>query len=167
MSGHYEGYKSFYVIHLQIDGGFPNSFNDRILRFLTLVREDEQFNQECCLVDSSVHATLSDRVPYWKVDTKDWGLIPCEDSELPDDIDENHKAPDSQKSGDTPGVRESSSDGRHSLRTAREVLERLRWDPTYDICNYVIGYKDRHEGSSISRRKIVRFECGIGLRRRI
>ena len=136
------------MIHLNSEGfpvgsGFPDSLNNRILRFLTRVREDEQFNQECCQVDSLVHSTLPDRVPYWKVDSKDWGLILCEDTELPDDMKNIQKAPDSEKLGVPPGLRESSG---QSLRTAREVLERLRWDPAYDICKFVIGYKDRHEG---------------------
>ena len=34
----------------------------------------------------------------------------------------------------------------HFLRPAHEILERLRYDRCYDICKYVIGYKDRHEG---------------------
>ncbi|OCK79776.1 hypothetical protein K432DRAFT_266841, partial [Lepidopterella palustris CBS 459.81] len=33
------------------------------------------------------------------------------------------------------------------LRTAKDVLNRLRWDEDYDISDFVIVYKDRFEGN--------------------
>ena len=33
------------------------------------------------------------------------------------------------------------------LRTAKDVLSRLRWDSTYDINDFIIVYKDRFEGN--------------------
>src|SRR6266702_5116119 len=34
---------------------------------------------------------------------------------------------------------------RRKLRTAKDVLSRLRWDSTYDINDFIIVYKDRFE----------------------
>ncbi|OCK98807.1 uncharacterized protein K441DRAFT_693536 [Cenococcum geophilum 1.58] len=33
------------------------------------------------------------------------------------------------------------------LRTAKDVLNRLRWDSTYDVNDFIIVYKDRFEGN--------------------
>ena len=41
---------------------------------------------------------------------------------------------------------ESAKHGR-KLRTAKDVLSRLRWDSTYDINDFIIVYKDRFEGN--------------------
>jgi len=36
---------------------------------------------------------------------------------------------------------------RRKLRTAKDVLSRLRWDSTYDVNDFIIVYKDRFEGN--------------------
>ena len=36
---------------------------------------------------------------------------------------------------------------RRKLRTAKDVLSRLRWDSMYDINDFIIVYKDRFEGN--------------------
>jgi len=36
---------------------------------------------------------------------------------------------------------------RRKLRTAKDVLSRLRWDSAYDVNDFIIVYKDRFEGN--------------------
>ena len=156
---HYEGYRAFYVIHMRApnnrsapksSGEHPgyndiaNGLDSRVSRFLDRIHEDENFDKECCLFEFSMHTTLLNHAANCTIDTKGWGLIPCEETKSRDDNDDFDTKPVPKESEQPLMFREAFIS--HSLRPAHEVLERLRWDSAYDICKYMIGYKDRHEG---------------------
>ncbi|KAL6709443.1 hypothetical protein ACN47E_001378 [Coniothyrium glycines] len=127
---------------------------DKVLhRFLTLLRTDEKnYDRSTCWVDVSV--VKSNGVRDMRRDDREWGeyvteLEPDSDDGEDDEIAEAEQfisttvtriLPQRPKPTSTPLAASK-------LRPASDVLNRLRWDPTLDPGEYIIGYEDRFLGA--------------------
>ncbi|KAF1946437.1 Poly(A) polymerase type 3 [Clathrospora elynae] len=124
-------------------------------RFLTQLRTNEKnYDASTCWVDVSLRKRSE--VKGLRLDDREWhdyvaGIEPDSDDE--EDIDGNledledldtlksqHAIPERPKSTSTPM-------STTKLRPASDVLNRLRWDPSLDPSDYIIGYEDRFSGA--------------------
>ncbi|KAF2026717.1 hypothetical protein EK21DRAFT_73603 [Setomelanomma holmii] len=120
-------------------------------RFLTQLKTDEKNydSSTCWLGISLVRPT---EVRDLRLDDREWGdyaidMEPDSDDEdeLEEDLDEDHEVkertiPQRPKPTATPL-------SLVKLRPASDVLNRLRWDPSLDPADYIIGYEDRFLGA--------------------
>ena len=120
-------------------------------RFLTQLRTDERnYDSSSSWIDVSL--ANPKEVKGMKVDGREWGdydvdLEPdSDDEEDADEVSDEHTEmikrtiPQRPKPTATPV---SAS----KLRPASDVLHRLRWDPSLDPANYIVGYEDRFLGA--------------------
>lgn len=92
-----------------------------------------------------------------KIDERDWGQYTAneeessdeeENEELEDSLDEQEFGPSvSKKKGGKRQIIVRKPEGAGKLRTAVDVMNRLRWDPSLDSEDYIVGYEDRFVGA--------------------
>lgn len=133
--------------------GAKQSLENLIDRFLTQLRTDEKnYDSSNSWVNVSLAAQYDIRVQDLRLDDREWGdyameLDPDSDDEeemdgLGDEDDELPKPPTRTKPTST-----STPVSTTKLRPASDVLNRLRWDPSLDPSDYIIGYEDRFLGA--------------------
>ncbi len=132
-------------------------------RFVEQIQGDEKYyNPGSCWISASVVNGV-DLSPL-ALDSREWGeysVVDDSDSELDDAEDEEEvedpmHASDEEVmasvpvalSGRQPFEALSSKSGTGiKLRSAVDVMNRLRWDPSLDSSDYIIGYDDRFLGA--------------------
>lgn len=121
-------------------------------RFLTQLRSDEKnYDSNTSWIDASLVKRRD--VKALQLDEREWGHYVMnmdsdseDEQELEEELEEAGEAkpqraiPQRPKPTATPL---SSS----KLRPASDVLNRLRWDPSLDPSDYIIGYEDRFLGA--------------------
>jgi poly(A) polymerase Pap1/uncharacterized protein (UPF0248 family)/endonuclease/exonuclease/phosphatase family metal-dependent hydrolase len=124
-------------------------------RFLTQVQADEKyFDQSSCWIGASLARPLE--VKDLTLDNREWGddvleieLYSEEEEELIDPDEEAAFAPPSRKlpirNAASPSTQAPVSTSK--LRPSSDVLNRLRWDPSLDPSDYIVGYEDRFLGA--------------------
>jgi uncharacterized protein (UPF0248 family) len=125
---------------------------DKVMdRFLTQLKTDERnYDASMCWIDIAL--ARSNDVKNLRLDDREWGdyvaeLEPDSDDEedideLSDELIEPVKRTIPQRHKPTAAPLSSSK-----LRPASDVLHRLRWDPSLDPADYIIGYEDRFLGT--------------------
>lgn len=126
---------------------------DKVLdRFLTQLKTDEKnYDPNVCWIGVSL-AKQSD-VKHMRLDDREWGDYAPEME--PDSDDEEDTIEDSDNDDNIPVQRTipqrpkptSTPLSSTKLRPASDVLNRLRWDPSLDPGEYIIGYEDRFLGA--------------------
>jgi uncharacterized protein (UPF0248 family) len=122
-------------------------------RFLTQFRTDEKnFDSSTSWIDASL--VRSSEVKHLQLDDREWGMYAAEmdsDSEDEEDlVDEDLEDAEEKKPQRTIPQRPKPTSTPLSstkLRPASDVLNRLRWDPSLDPSDYIIGYEDRFLGA--------------------
>ncbi|KAL1800759.1 hypothetical protein ACET3X_001101 [Alternaria dauci] len=122
-------------------------------RFLTQLRTDEKnFDSNTSWVDASL--VRSSEVKDLQLDDREWGIYATEtasDSDEEEDVvDEDLEDADETKPQRAIPQRPKPTSTPLSstkLRPASDVLNRLRWDPSLDPSDYIIGYEDRFLGA--------------------
>ncbi|KAF2675888.1 hypothetical protein K458DRAFT_492786 [Lentithecium fluviatile CBS 122367] len=127
-------------------------------RFLEQVRADEKYyDASTCWIDVSL--AKPSEVKTLKLDDREWGEDTMEIEPDSDDEDElldlDDEPTDHQPSRKLPTRRNASPSSSHTqmpvstskLRPASDVLNRLRWDPSLDPSDYIVGYEDRFLGA--------------------
>ena len=123
--------------------------------FAEQIRADETyFDKSCSWIDVSLAAPKELR--NLRLDTSDWlqsAKDEVDDFLSDDDVDWSHDDPSIiQTSGDTERARFSQPAPALQvavgprLRPAADVINRLRWDASFDSSDYVVGYIDRFVG---------------------
>ncbi|CAN9079361.1 unnamed protein product [Alternaria alternata] len=127
---------------------------DKVLdRFLTQLRTDEKnFDPNISWIDASL--VRSSEVRDLQLDDREWGIYATEldsDSDDEEDIidEDTEDADDTKPQRAIPQRPKPTSKPLSStkLRPASDVLNRLRWDPSLDPSDYIIGYEDRFLGA--------------------
>jgi uncharacterized protein (UPF0248 family) len=120
--------------------------------FLTQLRTDEKnYDASTCWIDVSLAKPSS--VKTLRLDDREWGdyTIGMEpDSDDSEDLTEDLEDLDAIKPERAIPQRPKPTSTPLSttkLRPASDVLNRLRWDPSLDPSEYVIGYEDRFLGA--------------------
>jgi uncharacterized protein (UPF0248 family) len=121
-------------------------------RFLTQLRTDEKnFDASTSWIDASL--VRSSEVKNLRLDDREWGIYAAEldsDSDDEEDAEEDLEDADDTKPPRTIPQRPKPTSAplsRTKLRPASDVLNRLRWDPSLDPHDYIIGYEDRFLGA--------------------
>lgn len=127
----------------------PGILRSSLDQFADQIRSNETyFDASCLWVD--VTLIKKSEVGEPRLDEGDWGYdVELEDSD--DDLDETDTddhdleeiadaSPAPKPSKTTPGAPAAK------LRPAIDILNRIRWDPSLDINDYIIGYEDRFTG---------------------
>ena len=122
-------------------------------RFLTQVQANEKyFDQSTCWIGATLAKPWE--IKDLTLDIREWGDDTMEiepDSEEEDDLDPDEDAevaPSSRKLPIRRGASPSQTPVSSSkLRPASDVLNRLRWDPSLDPSDYIVGYEDRFLGA--------------------
>ncbi|KAK2771644.1 hypothetical protein FQN53_004958 [Emmonsiellopsis sp. PD_33] len=140
-------------------------------RFATQIQTDKNyFDPTSAWVDVS-HVKQADLGPL-KLDTRDWGDYVIQDDTFDDSEDEDdedsdidmddedeaaaeadlvssttHKHKDNKKSSKSTTTGTKKPKSAQKLRPASDILSRLRWDPSHDSAEYVVGYEDRFLGA--------------------
>ncbi|MCJ1432184.1 hypothetical protein MMC27_001540 [Xylographa pallens] len=159
-------YEAFYIVAMGSKIATTSSdfvsthVPDLLLRLLSTIRSSSYYDTATTFVDAHITSDIS--VAHLILDSKDWGLIP--DEENPDDSSDEEEAPEEAdfwdpskqkrhfkvKANHTKKSMEVLSmkpgEVRQPLRPALDILSRIRYDPTYDAEDYLIGYMDRHSG---------------------
>jgi uncharacterized protein (UPF0248 family) len=121
-------------------------------RFLTQLQTDEKnYDASICWIDVSL--AKPSEVKGLRLDDREWGdsamgMEP--DSEDEEDLDEDLEYLDAVKPERAIPQRPKPTSTPMSttkLRPASDVLNRLRWDPSLDPSDYIIGYEDRFLGA--------------------
>lgn len=141
-------------------------------RFETQIRADDRYFDEKTSWMSASIAKAAD-LHQLGVDAREWGAFALGDDELEDELDEEESAPPSSAGGDPPEDAEQEAAvpwhlrrdplkprtnspraatvpkprGAGKFRSAADVLNRLRWDPSLDSGDYIVGYEDRFVGA--------------------
>ncbi|KAF1839782.1 hypothetical protein BDW02DRAFT_10529 [Decorospora gaudefroyi] len=129
---------------------------DKILeRFVTQLRTDEKnYDANTCWIDVSLAKPVE--VQGLSLDDREWGdyamdLDSVSDSdEEEEELDSDLEATDAVKPPRAIPQRPKPTSTPLSatkLRPASDVLNRLRWDPSLDPSEYIIGYEDRFLGA--------------------
>ncbi|RAO66603.1 uncharacterized protein BHQ10_002615 [Talaromyces amestolkiae] len=138
------------------------SISSLLKEFAEKIRADETyFDKSCSWVDISL--AKSTDLQNLRLDTSDWSRTTgeqVEDFESDDGFEQDHD--DSvtfQTAGDTESMEQWIRPARSSrpppavqilggprLRPAGDVLNRLRWDASFDSSDYLVGYVDRFVG---------------------
>jgi uncharacterized protein (UPF0248 family) len=121
-------------------------------RFLTQLRTDEKnYDASTCWIDVSL--TKPSGVKGLRLDDREWGdyTVGMEpDSDDEEEVDEDLEDLDAIKPERAIPQRPKPTSTPLStikLRPASDVLNRLRWDPSLDPSDYIIGYEDRFLGA--------------------
>ncbi|KAL5121087.1 hypothetical protein ACEQ8H_000938 [Pleosporales sp. CAS-2024a] len=125
---------------------------DKVIdRFLTQLQSDEKnYDSGTCWIGASL-AKAND-VKSLRLDDRQWGDYAVEEADsddeeevkdFSDESDEVDKRTISQRPKKPTDTPLSSS----KLRPASHVLHRLRWDPSLDPSEYIVGYEDRFLGA--------------------
>ncbi|USP73355.1 uncharacterized protein yc1106_00629 [Curvularia clavata] len=121
-------------------------------RFLTQMRTDEKnYDPSTCWIDASL--IKSRDVKDLHQDDREWGHYAMDidtDSDDEEELEEDIQDPDEAKPQRAVPQRPKPTSeplSRTKLRPASDVLNRLRWDPSLDPSNYIIGYEDRFLGA--------------------
>ncbi|EFQ90506.1 hypothetical protein PTNB73_03046 [Pyrenophora teres f. teres] len=121
-------------------------------RFLTQLRTDEKnYDSESCWIDASL--VRSRDVKELRLDCREWGEYAMEmepDSDDEEDLDEDDEDNETTKPQRAIPQRPKPTStplSKTKLRPASDVLNRLRWDPSLDPSDYIIGYEDRFLGA--------------------
>ncbi|KAJ5060576.1 Poly(A) polymerase type 3 [Bipolaris maydis] len=141
-----------------LTGGFEDKQEGRralekvLDRFLTQLRTDEKnYDSNTCWIDASL-AKRRD-VKALQLDDREWGHYVMDmdsDSEDEEEIEEELEDADEAKPQRAIPQRPKPTStplSSSKLRPASDVLNRLRWDPSLDPSNYIIGYEDRFLGA--------------------
>lgn len=128
-------------------------------RFTVQLQSDEKyFDSSLAWID--VTHVKQGEVRNLVLDNREWGDYVVLDAAGDDDSVEDESEEDlidpeveeelvaKQKANKANKNRQSSSSGKpgRKLRPATDILSRLRWDPTFDSGDYIIGYDDRFLG---------------------
>lgn len=135
-------------------------------RFETQIREDDKYfdNKTSWMSASVVKAT---DLKAMEVDDREWGEFAIGDDELDDELEDEAEVEQSTEEADyhhgaipwhlkkdlkprTNSPRSATvpkPQGAGKFRTAADVLNRLRWDPSLDSGDYIVGYEDRFVGA--------------------
>ncbi|EDU45869.1 Poly(A) polymerase type 3 [Pyrenophora tritici-repentis Pt-1C-BFP] len=121
-------------------------------RFLTQLRTDEKnYDSSNCWIDASL--VRSRNVKELRLDSREWGEYAMEmesDSDDEEDLDEDEEDNEATKPQRAIPQRPKPTStplSKTKLRPASDVLNRLRWDPSLDPSDYIIGYEDRFLGA--------------------
>ncbi|CAI6339077.1 unnamed protein product [Periconia digitata] len=121
--------------------------------FLTQLRGDQKYyDSDSCWVDTSI--SRPGEVRELALDKREWGDCEMEiesDSEDEDEVDvladECASSTPSKLLRHGASTQSSTPVSTSKLRPASDVLNRLRWDPSLDGDNYIVGYEDRFLGA--------------------
>jgi uncharacterized protein (UPF0248 family)/PHD/YefM family antitoxin component YafN of YafNO toxin-antitoxin module len=136
-----------------------------LVRFTAQIQaEDKYFDPSLAWIDAT-HVKQSDLADL-TVDRREWGayVVPEEedwDSDAEEDEDDEDVVdPEAEaamaatstskklkKAAAKPSRTSQRPKGAGKLRPAADVLNRLRWDPSHDTADYLIGYEDRFLGT--------------------
>ncbi|ODH24416.1 hypothetical protein ACO22_05312 [Paracoccidioides brasiliensis] len=134
-------------------------------QFASLIRNDKKyFDSTFAWVDVS-HVKQADLGPL-ELDSRDWGDYTIQDGDFDENSDSEvdeldlHLDEDDGATAETQLLLSTSRRNIHKsgvaankpvstakLRPASDILNRLRWDPSHDSSEYVIGYEDRFLGA--------------------
>jgi uncharacterized protein (UPF0248 family) len=126
---------------------------DKVLdRFLTQLRTDEKnYDSSTCWIDASLVKPRD--VKALRLDGREWGHYVVDadsdsddEEELEEDLEETDEAKPQRAIPQRPKPT-SAPLSNTKLRPASDVLNRLRWDPSLDPSDYIIGYEDRFLGA--------------------
>jgi uncharacterized protein (UPF0248 family) len=120
--------------------------------FLTQLQTDEKnYDASTCWIDVSL--AKPSEVKGLRSDDREWGDSAMDmepDSEDEEDLEEDLEDLDAVKPDRAIPQRPKPTSTPMSatkLRPASDVLNRLRWDPSLDPSDYIIGYEDRFLGA--------------------
>ena len=121
-------------------------------RFLTQLRTDEKnYDSNTCWIDASLVKRRD--VKALHLDDREWGHYIMDmdsDSEDEEELEEELEDADEAKPQRAIPQRPKPTStplSSSKLRPASDVLNRLRWDPSLDPSDYIIGYEDRFLGA--------------------
>ncbi|KNG52715.1 duf455 domain-containing protein [Stemphylium lycopersici] len=121
-------------------------------RFLTQLRtDDKNYDATSSWIDVSL--AKSRDIRGLQLDDREWGdhtVDLDDDSDDEEDLEEDLEDADSVKPQRAIPQRPKPTPAplsRTKLRPASDVLNRLRWDPSLDPSDYIIGYEDRFLGA--------------------
>lgn len=169
-SGDYQG---FYLIGLDKLKDDMTAEDERIMygtlistldRFEEQIRGDKQyFDAQSSWMSASV--VKAAEVKSLEIDSREWGEYALGDDEsddedaeeaahphtLGDEYEEEYYTPKKKVKKHATNQPRSAvvpkAEGAGKLRAAADVLNRLRWDPSLDSGDYVVGYEDRFLGA--------------------
>jgi len=121
-------------------------------RFLTQLRTDEKnYDPGSCWIETSLARSRDTK--GLRLDGREWGEYAMEmepDSDDEEDADEDGSDAEATKPQRAIPQRPKPTSAplsKTKLRPASDVLNRLRWDPSLDPSDYIIGYEDRFLGA--------------------
>lgn len=121
-------------------------------RFLTQLRtDDKNYDATNSWIDASL--AKSRDVRGLQLDDREWGDYAVDlddDSDDEEELEEDFEDADATKPQRAIPQRPKPTSAplsRTKLRPASDVLNRLRWDPSLDPSDYIIGYEDRFLGA--------------------
>ncbi|CAO2656487.1 Nn.00g052900.m01.CDS01 [Neocucurbitaria sp. VM-36] len=123
-------------------------------RFITQLKSDEKnYDPSICWIGISL--ARSSEVRELRLDDREWGDYAAEMEPDSDDDDEDSGDNVSNPNNNNLSQRTISQRPKPTstplsstkLRPASDVLNRLRWDPSLDPADYIIGYEDRFLGA--------------------
>lgn len=124
-------------------------------QFERQIREyDKYFDASISWFETSV--VRGTKLGPLRLDLREWGLYAAGDEDSDDEfLDEDDDEEESEVGAEADGQDAArpqklpvrpKPEGAGKLRSAWDVMNRLRWDPNMDSDDYVIGYLDRFEG---------------------
>lgn len=122
-------------------------------RFLASLRTDEKnYDASISWVNASLATQRDLQAQALRRDDREWGDYATEMEPDSDDEGEPDDTEDSDTALRTPALRSKPAStaapvSATKLRPASHVLNRLRWDPSLDPADYMIGYEDRFLGA--------------------
>ena len=128
-------------------------------RFADLIRADEKYFDATLSWLDVAHVKRS-KLGDLKLDDRQWGHHAIQEDESDTEGEEDEPTADLDGGDQVAGLptamprklvkgggnRASKPVATHKLRPATDILNRLRWDPSFDSSDYVIGYEDRGSG---------------------
>ncbi|KAK3390399.1 2'-5' RNA ligase superfamily-domain-containing protein [Podospora didyma] len=126
--------------------------------------DDRYFDAKSCWLSAGV-AKRSSELSHLVLDARDWGRYTPggdeesdsegEDCEEEEEDYEEEEEEISKKKNNKKALKEKTEKGKGNpnlepgkkLRTAADVMSRLRWDPGFDAADYIVGYEDRFLGT--------------------
>lgn len=142
-------------------------------RFELMIRADNKYYDEKTSWMSASVVKAAD-LKQLEVDAREWGEFAVGDDELDDEDDDDEEHNDQSSASFSPfseGIVDQDAipwhlrklpkprtnsprsatvpktQGAGKFRTAADVLNRLRWDPSLDSGDYIVGYEDRFVGA--------------------
>ncbi|KAF2851096.1 hypothetical protein T440DRAFT_448913 [Plenodomus tracheiphilus IPT5] len=120
-------------------------------RFLTQLRTDERnYDPSTSWVDVSL--SRPSEIKSLRLDDREWGDYTADmdpDSDDEEDLDDGEDVDEKPVERTLPQRPKPTATpvSTSKLRPASDVLNRLRWDPSLDPSDYIIGYEDRFLGA--------------------